>query len=63
MELPVSRLTLVGLLAIVPVVAYALGRGSPVIVLSLACVLLIAGALYIMVGPSQAEVNERLLGR
>jgi hypothetical protein len=64
METPtVSKLVLIGLLAVVPVVAYAFGRGSPVIAISLVSVLLIAGALYLMVGPSQSEVNEHLLGR
>jgi len=43
-----------GLLALVPVVAFFLGRGAPEVALSAACVLLIAGSLYSMFGEAEA---------
>ncbi|MFB6359930.1 MAG: hypothetical protein ABEH59_01255 [Halobacteriales archaeon] len=47
------RLTLLALLALLPVGAFLLGR-SQLAVLSAACVLLIAGSLYHMFGPVEA---------
>lgn len=47
------RLTLLALLALLPVAAFLLGR-SQLAVLSAACVLLIAGSLYHMFGPAEA---------
>ena len=44
------RLTLLSLLALVPVVAFLLGR-STLAALSVACVLVIAGSLWRMFGP------------
>lgn len=43
-----------GLLALVPVGAFLLGRAAPEVVLSVACVLLIAGSLFTMFGESEA---------
>lgn len=47
------RLTLLGLLALVPVAAFVLGR-STIGILAAACVLVIAGSLYRMFGPAEA---------
>ncbi|MFB6354486.1 MAG: hypothetical protein ABEJ92_10425 [Halobacteriales archaeon] len=46
------RYAVLALLALVPVALFGLGR-SPVAVLSAVCVLVIAGSLYAMFGPSQ----------
>jgi hypothetical protein len=54
---------ILALLALVPVVAFAIDRGAVSIALSVACVLLVFGSLALMVGPSQAEVRERLTRR
>lgn len=47
--------TLAGLmlLAIAPVVAYGVDRSAAVVVLSIVCVLLVTGSLYLMFGPSE----------
>lgn len=45
-------LGLVALLALVPVVAYLLGR-SAAVVLSVVCVLVIAWSVYRMLGPAE----------
>lgn len=47
------RLTLLALLALVPVAAFIVGR-STIAVLSAVCVVLIAGSVYHMFGPAQA---------
>lgn len=47
------RLTLLALLALLPVAAFLLGR-STIAVLSAACVVLIAASLWRMFGPAQA---------
>lgn len=64
METPdVRTMPILALLALVPVVAFAIDRGAVSIALSVACVLLVFGSLALMVGPSQAEVRERLTRR
>lgn len=47
------QLTLLALLALLPVAAFLLGR-SLLALLAIACVLLIAGSLYHMFGPAEA---------
>lgn len=47
------RLTLLSLLALVPVAAFLLGR-STLAALAVACVVVITGSLYWMFGPAQA---------
>ena len=47
------RLTLLSLLALVPVAAFLLGR-STLAALSAVCVVVIAGSLYWMFGPAPA---------
>ena len=44
----------IALLAILPVVGYLLGRSATVVALSALCVVIIAGSLYAMFGPSDA---------
>jgi len=57
MNLPSPRkLAAVALLALLPVVAYILGRTSPVVALSLVSVLIIGFSLYLMLSPSETEV-------
>jgi hypothetical protein len=64
METPdVRTLPVLALLALVPAIAFALDRGAISIVLSVVCIFLVFGSLALMVGPSQAEVRERLTGR
>jgi hypothetical protein len=53
---------LLALVALLPLVAFALDRGAFVVVLSVVCVLLIAGSLLLMFGPSESELRRRLLG-
>jgi hypothetical protein len=60
---PVTRIALLGLLALVPVAAYAALLGRPVVAISLVSVLVIGAALALMVGPSQQEIRNRLVGR
>ena len=51
---PNPRLTsFIGLVALLPVAAYMLSD-SIVVALSLVCVLLIVGSLYVMFGPAEA---------
>ena len=52
-------LALVGLLAMVPVALFALGRSAPEVVLSLVCVLLIVGSLVVMFSPLEEPRHGR----
>jgi len=51
-----QRLTVLALLALVPVVAFIVGDASPIVALSLVSVLIIGGSLYLMFSPSEADV-------
>jgi uncharacterized membrane protein len=61
-EIGPKHAVLLALLALLPVVAFALDRGALVVVLSVVCVFLIAASLLLMFGPSQSELRRRLTG-
>lgn len=42
------------LVALVPVVAYAVGTGAPAVALSAICVVLVAASLYYMLSPTRS---------
>jgi hypothetical protein len=52
MALTPRNVSIVGLVALLPVAAYMLSESS-VVALSLACVLVIVGSLYTMFGPAE----------
>lgn len=49
-------LPVVGLLALVPVALFALGRADPAVALSLVSVVVVAASLYLMFLPGESEV-------
>lgn len=57
MHVSPRALSTLGLLALLPVAAYAVSEG-PVIALSVACVLLIVGSLYTMLRPVAVPHDE-----
>ena len=51
------QITILTLLALVPVALFMTGRSEPRVVLSAGCVLLIAGSLYVMFSGSEAAAT------
>jgi hypothetical protein len=50
--------TAVTLLLLVPVALYVVDRSAEVVALSAVCVLLVAGSLFLMVGPAEHDATE-----
>jgi hypothetical protein len=57
MALTPRNISVVGLVALLPVAAYTLSE-STVVALSLACVLVIVGSMYTMFGPAEGGAHD-----
>lgn len=50
--------TAITLLLLVPVALYVVDRSAEIVALSAVCVLLVAGSLFLMVGPAEHGASE-----